>query len=64
MLPHQTTHNLDLQALSEAGATGLEPATSSVTGMFYGNDDSRRKTGIALLMRLCRPQGHDLRTIA
>jgi hypothetical protein len=28
-----------LQALQETGATGLEPATSGVTGRFEGHDD-------------------------
>jgi hypothetical protein len=28
----------------ETGATGLEPATSGVTGLFHGNDDWRRWT--------------------
>jgi hypothetical protein len=44
--------NAYLQALQETGATGLEPATSGVTGHFYErdmNDDGRR---IALFMRL------------
>jgi hypothetical protein len=31
-----------LQAHLEAGATGLEPATSGVTGRFEGHDDKRR----------------------
>jgi hypothetical protein len=31
-----------LQVLRETGATGLEPATSGVTGLFHGNDDWRR----------------------
>jgi hypothetical protein len=30
--PKQTTTSTDLQALQETGATGLEPATSGVTG--------------------------------
>jgi hypothetical protein len=41
-----------LQALKKTGATGLEPATSGVTGHFkrgYVNDDGR---GIALFMRV------------
>jgi hypothetical protein len=42
----------DLRALSETGATGLEPATSGVTGLFHGYDDWRKLTAIALLMRL------------
>jgi hypothetical protein len=31
-----------LQALRKTGATGLEPATSGVTGRFEGHDDGRR----------------------
>jgi hypothetical protein len=33
-----------LQALLETGATGLEPATSGVTGRDDGNDERRRET--------------------
>jgi hypothetical protein len=33
-----------LQRFRGAGATGLEPATSGVTGLFHGNDDWRRLT--------------------
>jgi hypothetical protein len=39
--PKQTTTSADLQALQETGATGLEPATSGVTGPVRG---SRRLT--------------------
>jgi hypothetical protein len=34
--------NPALAGLSEAGATGLEPATSGVTGLFHRSDDWRR----------------------
>jgi hypothetical protein len=40
----ETTQPAYLQALQEAGATGLEPATSGVTGRFEGRDDWRRWT--------------------
>jgi hypothetical protein len=42
--PARTTERSDLQALEETGATGLEPATSGVTGRFDGHDDGRRWT--------------------
>jgi len=35
-------HNLPFAGLLEAGATGLEPATSGVTGLVERNDDWRR----------------------
>jgi hypothetical protein len=40
----QDNETMGLQALRETGATGLEPATSGVTGMFHRNDDWRRST--------------------
>ncbi len=38
--PGQATQDADCR--NETGATGLEPATSGVTGLFQGNDDWRR----------------------
>jgi hypothetical protein len=35
----QATEDAVLQVLLETGATGLEPATSGVTGHFGGHDD-------------------------
>jgi hypothetical protein len=40
----QATKDSGLQALRETGATGLEPATSGVTGRFADPDDWRRWT--------------------
>jgi hypothetical protein len=43
-----------LQALRETGATGLEPATSGVTGHYEGRQVCDDGCGIALFMRLFR----------
>ena len=43
-LSDQQTHSAHLQALRETGATGLEPATSGVTGRVKGHDRRRRLT--------------------
>jgi hypothetical protein len=40
----EATEDAVLQALLGAGATGLEPATSGVTGLFHEDDDWRRLT--------------------
>jgi hypothetical protein len=40
--PIETTKDPDLQAKSKTGATGLEPATSGVTGQFERHDPRRR----------------------
>jgi hypothetical protein len=45
------TDSAYLQALLETGATGLEPATSGVTGHFQGRDMNDGGHAIALLMR-------------
>jgi len=49
--PLETTRGCLLQALRETGATGLEPATSGVTGHFQGRDMNDGGHAIALLMR-------------
>ena len=41
--PIEATEDVDLQVLRETGATGLEPATSGVTGQ-VGLGDARRQT--------------------
>jgi len=41
-----------LQGIGEAGATGLEPATSGVTGHFVGHTIDDDSCAIALFMRL------------
>jgi hypothetical protein len=42
----RTTNSADLQALQETGATGLEPATSGVTGRYGATGYSRLRPGI------------------
>src|SRR5829696_3595760 len=49
---------------SETGATGLEPATSGVTGLFHRYDDWRRLTRDRSIHAGLRAFGTDLRTIA
>src|SRR5919106_2314437 len=49
----KATRDADLQALLKTGATGLEPATSGVTGRFAGHDDPTTIDRNRLLMRLC-----------
>jgi hypothetical protein len=46
------------------GATGLEPATSGVTGLFYRYDDWRRLTRYRSIHAGLRALGADLCTIA
>jgi hypothetical protein len=46
------------------GATGLEPATSGVTGMFRGYNDWRRLTRYRSIHAGLRASGADLCTIA
>jgi hypothetical protein len=46
------------------GATGLEPATSGVTGLFQGYDDGRRLTRYRSIDAGLRAFGADLRRIA
>jgi hypothetical protein len=46
LAPHQKTQSVDLQALRETGATGLEPATSGVTGRYGVDCHSRLRPGI------------------
>jgi hypothetical protein len=62
--PVETTEDAFLQALQEAGATGLEPATSGVTGLFYRYDDWRRLTRYRSIHAGLRAFGADLCTIA
>jgi hypothetical protein len=38
------SRNIARAGICKTGATGLEPATSGVTGLFYGSDDWRRLT--------------------
>jgi hypothetical protein len=54
----------DWQALQAAGATGLEPATSGVTGMFHEGDDWRRLTRNRSIHAPLRALAADLRKIA
>jgi hypothetical protein len=60
----QATNYCDLQALYEAGATGLEPATSGVTGLFHEYDDWRRLTCYRSIDAALRALAADLRKIA
>jgi hypothetical protein len=46
------------------GATGLEPATSGVTGLFHGDDDWRRLTRYRSIDAALRALAADLRKIA
>jgi hypothetical protein len=46
------------------GATGLEPATSGVTGLFHEYDDGRRLTCYRSIDAALRALAADLRTIA
>jgi hypothetical protein len=46
------------------GATGLEPATSGVTGLFRGYDDARRLPRDRSIHAGLRASGADLCTIA
>jgi hypothetical protein len=55
--PSLATKSADLQAIL-AGATGLEPATSGVTGMFQGSDDWRRLTRNRSIHAPLRAFGH------
>jgi len=48
----------------KTGATGLEPATSGVTGLFQRNDDWRRLTRNRSIDVALRALVSDLRTIA
>ena len=52
-----------VQAIRETGATGLEPATSGVTGMFHRYDDWRRLTRYRSIHAGLRAFRADLRTI-
>jgi len=62
--PDLATQNAYLQALQETGATGLEPATSGVTGLFHGSDGWRRLTRNRSIDAAPRPLASDLYTIA
>ncbi len=49
---------------SKTGATGLEPATSGVTGLFHQNDDWGRLTRYRSIHAALRAQASDFHTIA
>jgi hypothetical protein len=62
--PGQATKYIALQVFQKTGATGLEPATSGVTGMFQESDDWRRLTRYRSIHAGLRAFGADLRRIA
>ena len=62
--PMQATRMPVWQELCEAGATGLEPATSGVTGLFHQDDDWRRLTHYRSIHAGLQAQTSDFHTIA
>jgi hypothetical protein len=52
-----------LQALLKTGATGLEPATSGVTGHVQDRDVGDDRGGIALFMRVRAPVAYRSRMV-
>jgi hypothetical protein len=59
----QATEHACLQALSETGATGLEPATSGVTGHFQDRDMGDGGRRIAHFVRFLGSGSHRPRMV-
>jgi hypothetical protein len=53
-VPHMTTQHASLQVLYKTGATGLEPATSGVTGRSWCFRVDRESAGITVMRRSFR----------